>query len=144
MEMAEHDAGGLDPTVTSKDPIASFSHDVKTTFGELAEPVKDKAMEVAQSQKDIGADQLSIVAKAIHGAACELQSEMPEIAQYVHTAGKKVEKAASDLRGGSIEDLMGKFSSFARSQPVTVFGSAIIAGFAVTRFAKATTKTIAR
>lgn len=145
MEHADHNsAGGLNPTVTSKDAMASFSDEVKTKLGELAEPVKEKAMEVAESQKNIGADQLSIVAKAVHGAASELQSEMPEIAQYVHAAGEKVEKAASDLRAGSIEELMGRFSDLARTQPVTVFGSAMIAGFAATRFAKATTKTIAR
>jgi uncharacterized protein YjbJ (UPF0337 family) len=135
-----NDANNLPSPV--HDAMASLAGDAKTRLEGMAEPVKEKVMEVAESQKDIGADQLSIVARAIHGAASELHSEMPEIAQYVHSAGAKVEKTASDLRAGSIEELMGKLGRLARTQPVTDFGSAIIAGFAITRFAKATNKPV--
>jgi hypothetical protein len=125
-------------------PQAEFSASVenaKVKLSDVAEPVKEKAIEVAQQQRDVGADQLGIVARAVHGAASELEKEMPQVAGYVHDAGKRLESAASRLRDGNVEDMMDKFGQFARNQPATVFGGAMLAGFALTRFLKASAKT---
>jgi hypothetical protein len=104
---------------------------------DLIEPMKEKVVEVAEQEKDAGAEQLEVVARAIHRAASELESEMPQIAGYVHQAGQQIEQAASGLRNGNVNDLMSRFEMFARNQPTAVFGGAMVAGFALTRFLKA-------
>jgi len=116
--------------------ISALADSAKAKLGEVAEPMKEKALDIASQQKDAGADQLGIVARAVHGAACELESEMPQIAGYIHQAGQSLEQAADGLRDGSMDELMDKFGQFARNQPAIVFGGAMIAGFAMTRFLK--------
>src|SRR4051812_33187860 len=92
-------SGDGQSTGNFKEDISILADNAKAKFGEVAEPVKEKAIEVAAQQKDAGADQLGVVARAVHGAACELESDMPQFAGYIHNAGKSLEQAASQLRG---------------------------------------------
>jgi len=46
------------------------------------EPI-DKAEQIAEQQKQSGADQINEMAKAVHCAADELQGQMPRAAEYV-------------------------------------------------------------
>jgi len=125
------------PTIDNlKENASALADNAKAKLGEAVQPVKEKAIEVASQQKDAGADQIRIVARAVHGAACELESEMPQFAGYVHDAGQRLEQAASELRNGNIDDLMDRLGQFARSQPVALFGGSVLAGFALTRFLK--------
>jgi hypothetical protein len=117
--------------------LSSLKDSAAPKLNEIIEPVKEQATKVAQEQKDAGADQLGIVARAIHGAACELEGDMPQLARYVHDAGQQIDDAASGLRSGNINDLMDRFGTLARNQPAMVFGGAVVAGFALTRFLKA-------
>jgi hypothetical protein len=72
----------------------------------------------------------------VHGAADELGKEIPQAADYVHTAAESLETAAEHLRNRSVEDLIGSFNRFARQQPIAAFAGAILAGFVVSRFLK--------
>jgi len=128
------------PDDSSALALSGIAETAKTKLGEVAEPVKEKAIEVAEQQKDAGADQVGHFARAMHGAASELETEMPQLATYVHDAGQKLEKLATDLRHGSVDELMDKFGRYAKDQPALVFGGAMVAGFALTRFLKSSAK----
>lgn len=133
----ENSFGNSQPKMENlKENVSALADNAKTKLGEAVEPVKDKAMEIAAQQKDAGADQIRIVARAVHGAASELESEMPQFAGYIHDAGQRLEQAAFELRNGKVDDLMGRLGQFARAQPVALFGGSVIAGFALTRFLK--------
>ena len=116
--------------------IASLGGRAKSNIGEAAETAKARARRVAQRQKDVGADRLRDVAGAVHGAARELETGMPEVASYVHGAAGRLEDVANTLRHQSVDDLMERIGSFARAQPAIFFGGALLAGFALTRFLK--------
>lgn len=131
--MSQPKSDGLD--------ISALADGAKAKLGEIGGPVKDKAMEVASQQKDAGAEQLQTAARAVHGAASELESSMPQIAGYVHDVGQRLESLASDIRSGSIDELMRKIGEFGKQQPALMFGGAMLAGFALTRFFKSTTQT---
>jgi hypothetical protein len=120
----------------TQNDLSALADSAKAKLGEVAEPVKEKAIEVAQQQKDAGADQVGHFARAMHGAASALEQEMPQFADYVHDAGQKLESLANDLRSGSVDELMDKFGQYAKDQPALVFGGAMVAGFALTRFLK--------
>src|SRR6185503_19880385 len=79
---------------------------VKSKLGELAAPVKEKAVEVAQEQKNAGADQMRSFANAVHGAARELESAMPQVANMIHDTGAKMERVASDIRERDLNELI--------------------------------------
>ena len=66
----------------------------------------------------------------------ELEKELPHAASYVHEAADRLERAAAELRERSLDDLFASLSQFARNQPATFFGSAVFAGFALSRFLK--------
>ncbi len=116
--------------------ISALADTAKAKLGEIGEPVKDKAIEVASKQKDAGAEQIQVAAKAVHGAARELESGMPEFAGYIHEVGNKLDRFASDIRSDSIDGMMSRIGDFSRNQPALLFGGAVLAGFALSRFLK--------
>jgi len=112
------------------------SEDAKTALNAASVTIKDRAREVAEQQKQAGADQIGGVARAIYGAAHEIEQEMPHAAGFVHDAAARLEGAANSLRERSVDDLVRSLNNFARSQPATFFGGAVLAGFALSRFLK--------
>jgi hypothetical protein len=103
---------------------------------EATEPVKKQAGKFAEEQKQSGAERIGTMATAIHGAARELEGRMPAAAAYVHDAAARMEDAASTLRERSVDDLMKSIDKFAQSRPGALFGGAMLAGFALSRFLK--------
>ena len=112
------------------------SEDAKTALNAASVTIKDRARGVAEQQKQAGADQIGGVARAIYGAAHEIEQEMPHAAGFVHDAAARLEGAANSLRERSVDDLVRSLNNFARSQPATFFGGAVLAGFALSRFLK--------
>lgn len=119
-----------------EDTVSQLAESAKEKLGEAVEPMTEKVIEVAEHQKDVGAEQIRVFAKAVHGAAGQLESEMPQFARYIHDAGQYLERAASDLGTSNPNELFNKLGKFGRNQPAAVFGGAVLAGFALTRFLK--------
>jgi hypothetical protein len=103
---------------------------------EAVQPITATAKEVAEQQKVAGAEVISGVAQAVHRAADELATQLPAATGYVHEAADRLERASSALRERSVDDLIGSVDRFARQQPVAFFGTAVLAGLAVSRFLK--------
>ncbi|MCP1838364.1 hypothetical protein ACVIHI_000267 [Bradyrhizobium sp. USDA 4524] len=97
---------------------------------------EQKAEHAAGRQKQAGASQIEQVAQAVHGAADELQQQMPKAAEFAHAAASRIEEGAGALRESSLRDLSGTFNDFGRKEPLAVFGGAALAGFAISRFLK--------
>ena len=103
---------------------------------QAARQAKDAAHSMMQRQKDYGADQMDGIARAAHGAAQELETQLPMAADYVRDAASRLERASASLRERDVGELLGSVAQFARTQPAALFGGAIVAGFAVSRFLK--------
>ena len=123
----------MDETAKSGKSIAA---ETRTRLSEAVDPLVGKARETAEQQKAAGAEQVSGVAAAVHRAADDLGSQLPQAAKYIHGAADKLEEASSALKERSLDDLMGTFGQFARSQPAAFFATAALAGFALSRFLK--------
>jgi hypothetical protein len=115
---------------------AAPAEDAKTALGAASGTVKQSAGKVAEQQKEAGADQIGGIARAVHGAAREIEDKMPQAASFVHDAATRLEGAAASLRERSVDDLVRSFNDFARTQPAVFFGGAVLAGFALSRFLK--------
>lgn len=113
------------------------AQDIKREGAAVAEAAKDRALGFAEEQQQAGAEQAESLARAVHGAADQLQQSSPQMAQYVHEAASAVDGIARNLRHSSPGQLMGQIEDLARRQPVAFFGAAVLAGFALARFAKA-------
>jgi len=112
----------------------SIVGEVKARIGEVAEPIKDKAEQLAEDQKQASTGHMRTLATAVHGAARELEGEMPKIANSVHDVAQRLERTADDLRNRNVEQLFEDFDRYARKQPAIVFGGALMAGFVLSRF----------
>jgi hypothetical protein len=115
---------------------AGAVEDIKAEGAGVAEAARDQALGFAEEQKRLGADQAEGIARAVHGAADQLQGSAPQMARYVHEAASAAEGLARNLRDSSPGQLMGQVEDLARRQPVAFFGAAVLAGFALARFAK--------
>jgi hypothetical protein len=102
----------------------------------LANRFKEKASSFAEEQKRSGTDKLERIAGAVGRAADDLEKESPETARYVRSAAESVRDFSASLRDRRVEDIASEARDFARRQPWLVFGGAVLAGLAVTRFLK--------
>lgn len=112
------------------------AHEAAGQAKQAARQARDAAHSIMQRQKDYGADQMDGIARAAHGAAQELEEQLPMAADYVRDAAQRLERASASLRERDVDDLVGSIAQFARSQPAALFGGAIVAGFAISRFLK--------
>lgn len=121
---------------TVREEASRTFDEIKAEGGAVVEAAQDRAMGFAEEQKKAGAEQAEGLARAVHRAADELEGTSPQIARYVHEAADSAEGFARALRDRSPGELMGQVEGLARRQPVAFFGAAVLAGFALARFAK--------
>ena len=114
--------------------------DVKATLGEIAEPLKDKAEQLAEEKMAAGTGHIHTLATAVHGAARELEGSMPGIANSVHDVARRLEDTAYTVRNKNVDELVETFDHYARQQPGIVFGGAVIAGVVLSRFLKSSAR----
>lgn len=119
---------------------AGVVQDVKAEGGAVVEAAQERAVGFAEEQKKVGAEQADSLSRAVHRAADELQGTSPQIARYVHEAASSVDHLARALRDRSPGELIGGVEDLARRQPVAFFGAAVLAGFALARFARSSTE----
>ncbi|HEY1541561.1 MAG TPA: hypothetical protein VGG01_04050 [Xanthobacteraceae bacterium] len=116
--------------------LASAAEEVRSTAREAAGHLAEETREFVEEQKAAGADNVSRLGRAVHGAADQLAKELPQAAGFIHSAAETLQGASSTLRERSIEDVVGRFRDFARRQPAAAFAGSVLAGFALARFLK--------
>ena len=136
---AAQDAGArmLDAAGEAKDQGAEAIETLKQEGGAVLDAAQQRASSLFDEQKRAGADQAEGLARAVHNAADQLQETSPQIAGYVHEAAASVDRMARTLRDRGPNQLLHDVQDMARQQPVAFFGAAVLAGFAIARFARA-------
>jgi hypothetical protein len=123
-------------TANRENAVASAVDEIGDYAADAAETARDKASEFAERGKTAGAGRMEGFARAARRAADDLQEESPEIAGYVRQAASGLQQAASSVRSRSVGEVMDMVEDFARRQPTAYFGSAVLAGFVLSRFVK--------
>lgn len=121
----------------AEEKIGSMVDSAQESIVSAIKPAKEGVQSFAERQKALGAQQLGSVARAAHRVAQEMESEMPGVARSVHSAAGRLDAASSSLRDQSLEELLANVGDLARKRPVAFFGGAVLAGFALSRFLKA-------
>lgn len=120
-----------------------MTQEMKTTAREAADHLKAGARQAIDSgraeaagrideAKDDLAAQADATAEALRKAADDSGREVPS--RLLEALAQGVERTAGRLRDGSLAQEAG---AFARRHPVTMIAGAFVAGFAATRFARA-------
>lgn len=148
-------ATGSTTGAAGKDTLSSVKDDAQAKASDIAEQAKAKGQEIASAAreqaeglaeqgKSVGAERAEGLAHAVRRVADDLEDTSPEIARHVRAAADSVEGVASSLRERSVGDLIAEVNGFARRQPAAFFGAAVLAGFAVSRFAKSSAPGVGR
>lgn len=119
---------------------SSASERTQAAASEAADTIKSRARDVAEQQKEAGAQQIGAIADAMKAAADNLEGKVPRAAEYIDEVAGQLGSVASALRQRSIDDVVGNVADFARKQPAAFFIGAVAAGFALSRFAKSSAK----
>jgi hypothetical protein len=132
-------AGGKQTTALAEtkdvDPRA-IGEEARDALGDNLRAAKENLNRLADEQKIAGAERISGLARAVHGAAHNLEPDLPQAAKPLHDAAAALERAATALKERSVVDLMDGVGKLARTQPVAFFGGTALAGFVLARFLK--------
>jgi hypothetical protein len=142
-ESAAPPVGGTPPPSDDAERKNDGAQGVRDQVWTVAEKARDELAEniepakrFVDEQKAVGARKIGDIAQVIHGAAGQLEPELPRVAKSVHEAAGFVEEAATALRERSVEDLVASCTKFARAQPAAFFAAAAFTGFIAARFIK--------
>lgn len=115
------------------------THDPENRRG-AADTIRRAVRDVAGRQKQAGAEVMDATGRAIRSAADDLEEQSPAIAEVIRDGAERVASAASALRERNVDELFDSAGRFARERPAALFGVAVVAGLALSRFLKSSAK----
>lgn len=106
---------------------------------DLAHMAKERSKGFAQEQVRRLAGQVDGLSQAVRDTAENMRRrpEQAALAGYLQRAASGLDRMSEALRDGDVDHLVSRSSELARRQPALFMGGAVIAGFLVTRFFKA-------
>jgi len=125
----------------------SIASEVKESARTAGQAVSDQAMafvsdlgeqvsKKVDDQKLRGAETIRAFAGAADTAAQQLEQQSPQVAGYVRDAAERVRDLSKTIEERDFRELLRNARDAARTNPVTFFAGAVVAGFALSRFLK--------
>ena len=102
------------------------------------EEARSTASEKAEETEDLAAGELARTAQGLHAAADNMEGS-PFQQDLLREAADGLKQIARAVEGKNIGTLAGDLADFGRRNPVAYLGGAALVGFALARFARAST-----
>jgi hypothetical protein len=115
------------------------THDPENRRG-AGDTIRRAVRDVAGRQKQAGAEVMDATGRAIRSAADDLEEQSPAVADLIRSGAERVSSTAAALRERDVDDLLDTAGRFARERPAALFGVAVVAGLALSRFLKSSAK----
>lgn len=112
------------------------AEDARNVARQASERVRDEAYQQGDRAKEGVASEISGIADALRKAAGDMRSGSPQERTIGQLAGTLAD-ASDAIRDRDLGEISSELSRFARRNPLAFLGGAALAGFAATRFAKA-------
>ena len=126
------------PAQTAGPDAAQMSESAKASARQAAEQVKHQGKAQLENYRGSAADELEKVARSAKAAAAELeQQDRAGLSHYVSDMAQSMVEFADDLRGKSVDELVGEVNRLARNNPALFIAGSVALGFGLTRFARA-------
>ena len=103
----------------------------------LASSAEEKARALADDKKREAAEQVDAAAKFADSIAAEVERALPPAGGYVRGVASGIHRFSAALKDSSVDELMDEARRFAQARPATVLAGALVAGFGLARFLKA-------
>lgn len=117
-----------------------LAQDARHTAEDLGERARTEAWSQAERARSGVATEMSGIAEALRRAAEEMREGSPQERTFGQIA-ESLADASDTIRDRDIGQIAGDVSRFARRNPLAFLGGAALAGFAATRFARASAST---
>ncbi len=143
---------GYDSTTTVEEPTTGSSFDTETaethplveagqqataSAGHLAERAADVGIQQADHGRELAAEGIDKVARAVRRLSTDMEADQPQIAGVALTAADQADKVARYLRETDARQIIGNVEDAARKTPLVFLGGAFLLGMAASRFIKA-------
>jgi len=116
---------------------------LKQSAQSLGEQARDSVATYAEGGRDAITEHLDTFAEAVRKASDELSQHDQTLAwQVVRQAAGGLESLSRSIHGVTFSDLLDSVRAFGRRNPAAFIGGAVLAGFAVGRFARASGQSI--
>lgn len=110
----------------------------RTTTPHLSEESRAKAREAVAGLRDSAAGNVDRIAAGFDAAASQLDGgQVGQLSGYIHEMADKLSGFSRELRDKSGDDMLHKVSRLAKENPALFLTSSVAAGFALSRFARA-------
>jgi hypothetical protein len=103
----------------------------------LAQRLKEDGRETLEQRKRSAAERVDEIAQAIGRVGAQFSENEPTLAGYADRIASTVGNFATQLREGSLEDLIDDTRALARRNPGLFIAGGVALGFALSRFVKA-------
>ncbi len=121
---------------------SSPTHRDTTDNGSLRDKAESYAEAQTQRAKEIGTRRLESTAEVVEQSAQGFDDAGHEmLARAARSLADEMQRFSSSLEGRSVSEMVGEFEHFARERPAVALGFAAAAGFALSRFLTASSKT---
>ena len=130
---------GEDLKTKARDTASAVKEDVTKAAQSAARTVQDEATHYADRSKETAAREVRGVASALRTAADELRDGSPQERTFSQLADGLAD-VSDTIRDKDLGEVVSGLNSFARRNPLLFLGGAALAGFAATRFARATAR----
>jgi hypothetical protein len=126
-------------TTSLGDEASSTVSDLKARAGESYQAAKEEVTHRAEGAKSSIADELSGMSEALRHASEELRDNSTSRHAFGWVADS-LNDASQAIRSRETSQLMSDIGGFARRNPALFLGGAALVGFAISRFAKASSR----
>ena len=130
-------SGSTPDSATPGSSHGAADADLKAKAREVGDEVKQQGKAQLDSYRGTAADELEKVARSAQAAADELQHQDNGLSTYVSEMAQGMVELADNLRGKSVDELVGEVNRLARNNPGLFIAGSVALGFGLTRFARA-------
>jgi hypothetical protein len=104
----------------------------------FAQRLKEDSRRTLEQRKRSAADRVDGIAQALERTRTQfIENDEPTLAELVNRLSGTVGNLATRLREGTLDELVDDTRSFARRNPALFIAAGVVAGFALSRFVKA-------
>ncbi|MCL4768705.1 MAG: hypothetical protein KJZ80_21015 [Hyphomicrobiaceae bacterium] len=108
---------------------------------QMSSDLQDQAQKVVSEQKEMAASGIMDIVSAIRSAADDLEThQQGQVASMARGLAGGLEDFSQSIGRRNFQDMVSDVERFARDHPTAFFGGALLAGLAMARFAKSSSR----
>ena len=127
----------FDTETAETDPLVEAGLQAPASAGHLAERAADAGIQQADHGRELAAEGIDKVARAVRRLSTDMEADQPQIAGVALAAADQADKVARYLRETDARQVIGNVEDAARKQPLIFLGGAFLLGMAASRLVKA-------